>query len=631
MAEYSYISCAKIRPQGWLGRQLRLQADGLSGNLDKVWPDVRDSKWIGGGRDGWERVPYWLDGFIPLAWLLDDGDLKSRAKRYIDAILAGQKEDGWICPCEDADRGGYDVWAAFLILKVLVEWHECTGDDRVEDAVYRALKQLDGFIMSHPIFGWARARWFECLIPLKWLYDRRPEEWMSDMAVHLDTYGLDYEKLWNGSDMSRKEEHFWYFHNHVVNTGMAIKCRAEMSEFTGEDPCAFADMMNYSLRVLHGSASGHFTGDECLAGPSPIQGSELCSVVEAMYSYEELLRISGDAFWGDRLEETAYNALPATISADMWSHQYDQMSNQIRCEKIENGKQPFTSNSGEAHMFGLEPNYGCCTANFNQGWPKFARSAVMKTPSGFAVCAYAPVKVTAPLGKSIFTVGIDTDYPFKDTVRITVNVDKPRRMTLKLRYPGFADGMKIKTPDKTIEVSEDKLERFVNVTRVWNDGDKVTVDFDFDTHLEECPSGLTALYRGALCFSVPVKAEYTKVEYERDGVERKFPYCDWSIAPKSDWAYGFASTDFKVTRSKVPDMPFDRDNPPLKIETLMAPLDWKEENGVCREYPESDDPAGEPVKVKLVPYGCTTLRMTEMPDLNKYEDSMPDEFEGLPF
>nr|MCR5263659.1 hypothetical protein [Clostridiales bacterium] len=104
MAEYSYISCAKIRPQGWLGRQLRLQADGLSGNLDKVWPDVRDSKWIGGGRDGWERVPYWLDGFIPLAWLLDDDDLKSRAKRYIDAILAGQKEDGWICPCEDADR-----------------------------------------------------------------------------------------------------------------------------------------------------------------------------------------------------------------------------------------------------------------------------------------------------------------------------------------------------------------------------------------------------------------------------------------------------------------------------------------------------------------------------------------------
>lgn len=617
MAEYSYISCSKIKPQGWLWRQLRLQADGLSGNLDKIWPDVRDSKWIGGDRDGWERVPYWLDGFIPLAWLLDDDDLKARAKKYIDAIIAGQNEDGWICPCPPEQRGGYDVWAAFLILKVLVEWHECTGDERIEDVVYRALKQLDGHILSRPIFGWAEARWFECLIPLKWLYDRRPEEWMSDMAVHLDMYGLDYEKMWLGSDMTRKGDRFWYFHNHVVNTGMAIKCRAEMSEFTGEDPDAFADVMNYYLRIQHGSASGHFTGDECLAGPSPIQGSELCSVVEAMYSYEELLRITGDAFWGDRLEETAYNALAATISPDMWSHQYDQMSNQIRCEKIEDGRQPFTSNNSEAHIFGLEPNYGCCTANFNQGWPKFARSAVMKTPSGFAVCAYAPLKAEGNVGKSDFTVDIDTDYPFKDTVKIRIGVSKPHRMTLKLRCPGSASGMTIKTPDGVKKVPDNKLEDFVNITRVWNDGDTVTVDFDFEARLELCPSGFTALYRGPLCFSVPIKAEYKKIEYERDGVERRFPYCDWAISPKSDWAYGFASEKFKLSRSKVPDMPFDRDNPPIKLETEMYPLDWKEENGVCRPAPESEEPVGEPVKIKLVPYGCTTLRMTEMPDLTE--------------
>jgi hypothetical protein len=33
--------------------------------------DVRDSRWIGGDRDGWERVPYWLDGFVP--WLTSPG------------------------------------------------------------------------------------------------------------------------------------------------------------------------------------------------------------------------------------------------------------------------------------------------------------------------------------------------------------------------------------------------------------------------------------------------------------------------------------------------------------------------------------------------------------------------------
>jgi len=70
-----------IRPRGWLQRQLRLQADGLSGHLDEFWPDVSQSQWFGGTAEGWERAPYWLDGAIPLAWLLDDQPLKARISR----------------------------------------------------------------------------------------------------------------------------------------------------------------------------------------------------------------------------------------------------------------------------------------------------------------------------------------------------------------------------------------------------------------------------------------------------------------------------------------------------------------------------------------------------------------------
>ena len=96
MAKWHFYTTREIKPTGWLRRQLEIQAKGLSGNLDKIWPDVRDSAWIGGDRDGWERVPYWLDGFIPLAYLLENEDMIARAKRYIDAILAQQCEDGWI-------------------------------------------------------------------------------------------------------------------------------------------------------------------------------------------------------------------------------------------------------------------------------------------------------------------------------------------------------------------------------------------------------------------------------------------------------------------------------------------------------------------------------------------------------
>ena len=62
------------------------------------------------------------------------------------------------------------------------------------------------------------------------------------------------------------------------------------------------------------------------------------------------------------MEMTAFNALPATISPDMWSHQYDQMTNQPQCTRFPNREQPFGTNGPESHLFGLEPNFGCCTA-----------------------------------------------------------------------------------------------------------------------------------------------------------------------------------------------------------------------------------------------------------------------------
>ena len=110
MMNYSFFTSKEIKPQGWLKRQLEIQAASLSGNLDKMWNDIRESKWIGGTAEGWERVPYWLDGFIPLAYLLENEDMISRAKKYIDAIISFQKPDGWICPCSRRGRPRWKRW-----------------------------------------------------------------------------------------------------------------------------------------------------------------------------------------------------------------------------------------------------------------------------------------------------------------------------------------------------------------------------------------------------------------------------------------------------------------------------------------------------------------------------------------
>ena len=77
---FSFLPLTSIRPAGWLEDQLRIQANGLSGHLDETWDDVGpNSGWLGGTGESWERGPYYLDGLVPLAYLLDDPAPQSKS------------------------------------------------------------------------------------------------------------------------------------------------------------------------------------------------------------------------------------------------------------------------------------------------------------------------------------------------------------------------------------------------------------------------------------------------------------------------------------------------------------------------------------------------------------------------
>ena len=104
-----------VRPTGWLRDQLQIQASGLSGHLDETWADVGpNSGWLGGTGESWERGPYFLDGLVPLAYLLDDARLKAKAQKYIDWTLTHQAPDGMIGPTSNNDW-----WPRMVMLKVL--------------------------------------------------------------------------------------------------------------------------------------------------------------------------------------------------------------------------------------------------------------------------------------------------------------------------------------------------------------------------------------------------------------------------------------------------------------------------------------------------------------------------------
>lgn len=604
----------EIKPRGWMRRQLEIQANGLAGNLDRVWPDIADSSWIGGSHEAWERVPYWLDGFIPLAFLLDDEDMKARAKRYIDAILARQCEDGWLCPCPAEKRAHYDTWALELISKVLVLWYDCSGDARIPEALYRAMKQFDRHTDRHLILEWGSARWFEVLFALYRLYDWYGEDWILELAQKMDTMSLDWKKLfahWQYEKPRYGDRATWGLLHHVVNNAMMLKVGALYGRLSGEDPTEFADKAFDMLIQAHGQPYGTFSGDECLAGKSPIAGTELCSVVEAMFSFETLLQVSGKPIYADRAEFLGFNALPATVSPDMWSHQYDQMANQISCRRIPREDVHFTTNNGEAHLFGLEPHFGCCTSNMGQGFPKLCLSSFFRSETGIASAVLVPSELTTKVGEASVHITLDTAYPFRGALSYTVETDRAVAFPFSIRIPGFAKSASVNGKPATPGT-------FYQIDKVWNGRESVAVELTFATELRDGFEGMKSVVRGPLLYALPIDAEWHRLEYVKRGVVRKFPYCDYELLPRSPWGFALAGED--LTPVELPldgEYPFSPESAPIALEATLIPISWSEKNGVAAPTPDSLTPTGAAVQARLIPYGCTNLRMSVMPSLTK--------------
>ena len=600
MNKWNFYTSNEIKPLGWLKKQLEIQAEGLSGNLDKMWNDIRNSAWIGGDKEGWERVPYWLDGFIPLAYLLGNEDMIARAKKYIDAIISYQKPDGWICPCKDEDRKTYDTWAVQLISKTLTVYYQCSNDERIPDVIYRTLKNYYDLLKNEEIklFDWGNARWFECFIAINFLYERCGEDWLKDLAKILKEQGMDYNAaipLW------KRPLNRWRFDTHIVNIGMMLKSEAVSCGILGEKYTDNAEKLHEILTEYNGTPVGLFTGDECLSGLSPIQGTELCAVAEQMYSYETLYAFTGDKKWAERLEVLAFNALPATISDDMWTHQYDQMSNQIACIKFP-GKPIFRTNGHESHLFGLEPNYGCCTANFNQAWPKFALSVFMH--NGDEVVNAVPVP--SELKTEDKYIKIETEYPFKNAFKYTVKAENG--FTFKIRIPSFAEKLTVNGE----KANGDMLSFDIGA----GEEKEIVIGFDTVPYFEKRPHELNTVKCGSLVFSVSVKSEKNMLEYERDGVERKFPYCDYELIPVSDWNYAYCSEKLEIQCGEVGDVPFSSEKPPVTVKTAVKKINWGLEDGyehVCAKIPDSREAISGAEEILLYPYGCAKLRMTEIP------------------
>jgi hypothetical protein len=611
--KFASFPLGSIMPQGWLKNQLQLQADGLCGYLSEFWPSINQSAWIGhAGGDTFERVPYWLNGLVPLAFQLNDPALFAQMHRYLDYIINNQAADGWIGPtcC--------DPWPRFPMLLALAQYSEANKTDtRIVPALWKFMNRLRTEIEKNPLSSWAQYRTHDLILVIHWLLDNYPqgqEQVLLDLAEVVYQQGFD----WGAFFISSQFPHGPCVNScpslatHGVNNGQALKSGAvwyRQSKDSSDVDSTYQRIER--LYKYHGLASGIFGCDEHLAGNMPSHGSELCTVVETMYSFEEMYSILGDPVFGDYVEKLTFNALPATMTADMWAHQYLQQANEINAQH--NDPNIWTTDGPDSNIYGLEPNFGCCTANFPQGWPKFTSHIYLRsTDNGVLAALYSPSVLTTVINNNRITISQTTSYPFDDVVTFDVSSDSA--FPFYVRIPGWASGATVQvgssTPSPTTPGAHFRAQ-------LPSGKSQVVLRLNMNFKVERRYNNAAAISLGPIVFALNIPSKWTQLKYYA------FNSSDWQVLPSAPYAFALNISDkdpasyLKLVKKAVGPMPFSETGSPLVVTANARPIVWGVANNALQEPPVSPvQSSSPPQQVTLLPYGATKLRILEIPTLN---------------
>ena len=236
----------RSEPKGWLLHQLQIMRDGSTGHLDEIYSKLRDDNgWLGGKGDGWEETPYWLDGVVPLAYLLDDPKLKSKVLKYIQWTLDHQRPSGYFGPItkEEREKGikvtpencaaGEDWWPKMVMLKVLQQYYTATQDKRVISFMTNYFRYQLKAVTTCPLgkwTEWAVSRGAENVMMIQWLYNITHEKSLLELAGIIESQAYPWStwlgnRDWVMNAAANQTDKDW-MRRHAVNLGMALKAPA---------------------------------------------------------------------------------------------------------------------------------------------------------------------------------------------------------------------------------------------------------------------------------------------------------------------------------------------------------------------------------------------------------------------
>lgn len=468
---------------------------------------VRKLVWWSG-----EFAGKYLLGALNVWQLTRDPRLWATIEGLVGELVETQGEDGYLGPFPAEARltgDNWDLWGHYHVMYGLLRYAELAESEEAAEAVERAaalimrtfgpgratierhqqinLGILHAFTLLHEATGkpeyleWAR-----------WLVGE--EERMDKLGlIRGMADGREFYQV--GPEACRWEVlHF-------------VQGLAELYFQTGArhlEETVHAIWDSIRRRDRH-NTGGFSTAEQAVGSPYALGAIEHCCTVAWAEVTCDVLRMTGDGRAADELELTLYNAAMGGMhpSGRWWT--YNTPMDGVR-----------RANSDEivfqAHPGGPELN--CCSANAARPLGLLRQWAAMTFPGGVVVNYFGPGDITVPLEEGgEVTLCQKTGYPLEGAVAITVNPDRRREFTLRLRIPGWSRAASLRLNGEPVAVEPGD---YVSLERTWRAGDRLELELDLSLRTERSrvvevealetplwqgevmPAGLACLYRGPL-------------------------------------------------------------------------------------------------------------------------------------
>jgi len=596
----------KIEAAGWLRDWTVLSKDGLVGNsvaFQKGWENGMPEPFLN------EQSAYWIDGMLRTGYILNDSALINRAQYDIDAFLKSPTYES--------------CWAMAVYGRAIMAYYKASGDIRL----LKAMNQLYG---KSDISGfWEITKLFGNLTPvfgegvtadIPSIVQNEPRNLVqAEAMLEAFSYGGDSLLLKNALTTFQKYDsrfinHFLGHERETCNKNNG--CLLSMHGVTYNEInklWALAYLYNGNPAYLQTSINaykelddnnmmpfGVNSSEENLMGVDAVGSSETCDISDFINSNVALYRITGNSSYGDKIERALFNAGATAWSHDCKKHVYSQSPNKLTLVDNTKIKSHYEYKSTHDPL--------CCTANIARMIPNYVLHSWMATPdNGVAAMLYGPNRVSVKVGNNVnVTITEKTDYPFDETIYLSINTPKNVKFPLYLRIPNWCENPKVSIDGKQLKVKKNK-NGFMVVNRNWSNETMVKITFEMQT---KCVTAITKsngakssldqskiltaglpyviVERGPLLYTLKIENETTKYQYAINPLEQ----------------------DFKVLKAAMPEK-FNWGKTPISIQLNAQPIEWNE----CPKLEKSAfEKSIKTEKITLVPYGSSEgVRITMFP------------------